>query len=101
MTEERRVVRRDIPHDKWEKPVGFQAEWDKRFKKAMAYAKSPGVKLTKESRYDLARMVPGVDSDGSGSWKDLSTSQLDDLINMLEGFVFITYLRMEQDNADG
>ena len=100
--------------DKWEKPPDPH-EWDKRFKKAMAYAKSPGIKLTKESRYDLAKMIPGVDSDGSGSWKDLSTDQLDDLINFLEGFVYVSYLkmeqdgfpdsyyirRMEQDNADG
>jgi hypothetical protein len=95
-----RVIRRrppegGTPPDKWSPPV--DPEWDKRFKKAMLYVKSPGVDLNRQSRYDLAKMIPGVDSDGEGSWKDLTTSQLDDLLNMLEGFIFIKHLKNEQE----
>lgn len=113
--EERRVIRRGVPPnhstdhrpevvqepkvDRWH--VGERTpEWDKRLKKAMAYAKSPGVDLSKQDRYDLAKMVPGVDSDGTGSWKDLTERQLDGLLNMLEGYVFITHLRLERENDE-
>jgi hypothetical protein len=41
--------------------------------------------LTKEERYELAQLLPGVDKDDGGSWKDLNPKQLHDLITMMEG----------------
>lgn len=58
-----------------------------RAKKAMTMAKEMG--LTDEERYELCRMLPGVDPDTGGSWKDLSEEQLHDLLCYLEGFLFI------------
>ena len=89
------------PHlsDRWAKPE--DPEWDKRFKKAMWYAGQPSLKLTRQERLDLARMIPSVDRDGSGSWKELSVSQLDDLLNMLEGWVYITHLLQDRETSDG
>jgi len=76
---------------------GKDEEWDKRFKKAMAYAKHSSLRLTPQERYELAKMVPGVDSNGTGSWKALTREQLDSLLNMLEGWVYVTKIIMDRE----
>jgi len=92
-----RVIRRPSvtegqnSQDKWARPV--DPEWNKRFKKAMILAKE--LQLSDEDRYDLARVVPTVDQNGDGSWKDLTQTQLDYLLNMLEGYIFITYMKSQ------
>ena len=73
------------------------AEWQKRLEKAMHYAKGSPLKLSREERLELARMVPGADKELE-SWKELTRSQLDSLINMLEGWVWITYLLNQRED---
>jgi hypothetical protein len=95
-----RRITRSAP-SKWDKAEEVLStldahEWDKRLRKAMQYAKGDPLRLTSEERYSLAKMVPGTDSDGTGSWRALTQSQLDSLINMLEGWIFITYLLQER-----
>jgi len=63
---------------------------ERRFKKAMALKEELG--LTKEERHELAQLLPGVDKDDGGSWKDLNPKQLHDLITMMEGWVYITHI---------
>ena len=63
---------------------------ERRFKKAMALKEELG--LTKEERHELAQLLPGVDKDDGGSWKDLNPKQLHDLITMMEGFVYLTHI---------
>jgi len=87
----RHVVRGESAPPPEPEPVDLERR--RRFKKAMSIAKSPGVALSDSDRYDLARVVPTVDAHGDGSWKNLSVAQLDMLLNMLEGYVFITYLK--------
>lgn len=65
-----------------------------RYRKAMALKEQLG--LTKEERYELARMLPRVDKDDGGSWKDLDTDQLHDLITMMEGYIWISYMMMQR-----
>jgi hypothetical protein len=62
----------------------------RRFKKAMALKEQLG--LTDDERHELAQLINGVDKDEGGSWKDLPPKQLHDLITMMEGFAFISYL---------
>ena len=62
----------------------------RRFNKAMALKEELG--LTKEERYELAQLLPGVDKDDGGSWKDLNPKQLHDLITMMEGWIFISHI---------
>lgn len=66
--------------------------WEKRFRKAMSLAKHEGIALDDFERHELALMVPGVDRDGEGSWRDLTIKQLDSLITMLEGYAYIRFL---------
>ena len=66
----------------------------RRYRKAMALKDELG--LTDDERHELAQLLPGVDKDDGGSWKDLNPKQLHDLITMMEGFAFITYLRMQR-----
>ncbi len=61
-----------------------------RAKKAHTMAKELG--LTSEERYELARMLPGVDKDLGGSWKDLSEEQYHDLLTMLDGFIWLNFI---------
>lgn len=62
-----------------------------RIKRAHVYAMELGLK--DEQRYAIARMIPGIDSDTGGSWKNLTPEQEHDLLTMIEGFIFITALR--------
>ena len=62
----------------------------RRFLKAMALKTEIG--LSDDERYSLAQMIPGVDKDSGGSWKALNPKQLSILINMLEGYGFISAL---------
>jgi len=66
-----------------------------RYKKAMALKES--LRLTKEERYSLAQMLPTVDKDFGGSWKDLDQDQLHDLITMMEEYIWITYMMMQRN----
>ena len=60
----------------------------RRFLKAMSLKDMLG--LTDEERHELAQMIPGVDKDDGGSWKDLNPKQLGILLNFMEGFLFVT-----------
>jgi hypothetical protein len=63
-------------------------------KKAFALADHVG--LTKPERRELASMIGFSES---GSWIDLDIKQLHDLMMMLEGFAFVSYIissRMEE-----
>jgi len=87
----KRVIRSapPAPAGSWEDPALAS-----RYKRAMVLKEEIG--LTNEERYDLARLIPGVDKDDGGSWKDLNEKQLHDLITMLEGFIFISYLKSQR-----
>jgi hypothetical protein len=63
-----------------------------RYRKAMALKEQLG--LSDDERYELARMLPTVDKDDGGSWKDLDGDQLHDLITMMEGYIWISYMIM-------
>lgn len=65
-----------------------------RYRKAMVLKEELG--LSKEERYSLAQMLPSVDKDYGGSWKELDSEQLHDLITMMEGFIWITHLMMQR-----
>lgn len=68
----------------------------KRFRKAMAL-NDDHFKFTKEERYDLARMIVGVDTETGGSWKELNSKQLHDLITMMEGYAYINYMLLSRN----
>lgn len=57
-----------------------------------AFSLATDLHLTKAQRYELAQMLVGVDKDDGGSWKDLNPKQLHDLITMMEGFIYLSYL---------
>ena len=65
-----------------------------RYRKAMALKEQLG--LSNEERYELAQMLPRVDKDSGGSWKELDSDQLHDLITMMEGYIWITYSIMQR-----
>jgi len=67
---------------------------ERRYRKAMALKEDLG--LTREERYSLAQMIPGVDKDYGGSWKELDSDQLHDLITMMEGYIWITHMMMQR-----
>ena len=62
----------------------------RRFHKAMSLKDTLG--LTDDERYELAQMIPGVDKDDGGSWKELNPKQLGVLLNYMEGYLFISEL---------
>lgn len=72
---------------------GWKREQSQRIKRAHVYAMELG--LTDEQRYAIARMIPGVDPDGDGSWKNLTPEQEHDLLTLIEGYIYITALRMQ------
>jgi len=61
-----------------------------RLRKAFSMATDIG--LDDNDRHELAQMLPQVDKDNGGSWKDLNPMQLHDLITMMEGWVFINHM---------
>lgn len=65
-----------------------------RYRKAMVLKDELG--LTNEERYELALMLPTVDKDDGGSWKELDVDQLHDLITMMEGYIWISYMMMQR-----
>lgn len=65
-----------------------------RYRKAMALKEQIG--LTTEERHELALMLPRVDKDDGGSWKELDNDQLHDLITMMEGYIWISYMMMQR-----
>ena len=65
-----------------------------RLRKAFATATDLG--FTVEMRHELAQMLPSVDKDDGGSWKELNPMQLHDLITMMEGYIFISHLKGER-----
>lgn len=72
-------------------PEWIERHMSKRFKYAMQL--KDDLHLTDEQRYELAQMIPGVDKDYGGSWKDLNMKQLHDLITMMEGYTFINFMK--------
>lgn len=66
------------------------------FRKAMSYAEQLG--MPDDMRYELSAMLPGMSADADTSWKALNEKQLHDLLCMLEGFIYITFLK-ENANA--
>lgn len=88
-----RIVR-EQKRSTWEAPPLTADYSDARcrsmFLRAMAFADDIG--LDDDKRHALAQMIPGVDKDGDGSWKNLNGKQLHDLNCMLDGFIWITYL---------
>lgn len=62
----------------------------RRFLKAMAMKDEIG--LTEEERHSLAQMIPGVDKDDGGSWKELNPKQLGTLLNYMDGYLYISEL---------
>ena len=85
----RKVVKRELTQEE-EEQKAYDVTWQKRFKKAMAL--KDDIKLSKEERYQLARWLPGVPEEYDGSWKELSSQELHDLIVMMEGFLYLTYI---------
>jgi hypothetical protein len=69
-------------------------EQSQRIKRAHVYAMELG--LTDEQRYALARMLPGVDPDGPGSWKNLTSEQEHDLLTMIEGGIYLIAMRIQE-----
>lgn len=65
-----------------------------RYRKAMVLKEELG--LSNDERHELALMLPRVDKDGNGSWKDLDDDQLHDLITMMEGYIWISYMMMQR-----
>jgi hypothetical protein len=80
------IKRQPKPAGSWEDPALMS-----RYRRAMVLKDSIGLK--DEQRYELAQLIPGVDKDDGGSWKELDERQLHDLITMLEGYVYITFLK--------
>ena len=65
-----------------------------RYRKAMVLKEELG--LSNEERHELALMLPRVDKDDGGSWKELDEDQLHDLITMMEGYIWISYMMMQR-----
>ena len=65
-----------------------------RYRKAMVLKEELG--MTNEERHELALMLPRVDKDDGGSWKELDEDQLHDLITMMEGYIWISYMMMQR-----
>lgn len=75
----------------WSDPEPEHDEtWEKRFRKAMAV--KDDLKLSKDERYQLARWLPTVDDSFDGSWKELTSQELHDIITMMEGFLLINHM---------
>lgn len=70
---------------------------ERKFLKAMAMKEAIG--LSDEDRYSLAQMLPGIDKDYGGSWKTLDQDQLHDLITMMEGFIWISFMMQNQQQS--
>jgi hypothetical protein len=68
-----------------------------RYRKAMVLKEELG--LTTEERHELALMLPRVDKDDGGSWKELDNDQLHDLITMMEGYIWISYMMMQREGC--
>lgn len=71
-----------------------KAGQSQRIKRAHVYAMELG--LTDEMRYDLARMLPGIDKDSGGSWKGLTDEQEHDLLTMIEGYIYLKALEQQR-----
>jgi len=65
-----------------------------RAKKAHVLADEIG--LDSHERHELARMIPGIDKDHGGSWKDLTEEQYHDLLTMMEGHLLMTYIFIQR-----
>ena len=69
--------------------VSSNMTW-KLFRKAMALATEIG--LTNDERHELAQIIPTTDADFDASWKSLNEDQLQELVAMLCGYIYIRYL---------
>lgn len=61
-----------------------------------AFSLSNSLHFTDDERHELALMVVGVDRDGTGSWRDLTMSQLHDLLTMMEGAIYIEHMKSQR-----
>lgn len=68
----------------------------KRLRKAMAM-NDDHFGFSDDERHELAKMIPSVT--GEGSWKDLTSTQLHDLITMMEGFAYINYMLSQRQET--
>jgi hypothetical protein len=84
-----RVIKR-TPQVSQDEADAIEEVRQRRFLKAMALKEQIG--LTTPERYELALIIPGMPDDYDGSWQELNPKQLHDLITMMEGYVYITYL---------
>lgn len=66
---------------------GYKREQSQRIKRAHVYAMELG--MSDQQRYELALMIPGVDPDDGGSWKNLTPEQEHDLLTMIEGGIYL------------
>lgn len=78
----------------WDAPPIETVSWKKKYNYAMALKDEVG--LLPEERHELALMIPSVDKDGTGSWKQLDDDQLHTLLNYLEGYLYITTLKEQR-----
>ena len=83
----RNIVRGPLPEDS---ENIIEEKRQNRLRKAFSMATDIG--LNDDERYELAQMLPSVDKDSKGSWKNLDPKQLHDLITMMEGWVFINHM---------
>lgn len=75
-------------------PQAPKVDRQAQFLRAMSVAKELG--LSQEDRYAYAEMCPSFDRDKmTGSWKELESEQLTELILMLEGFVYGIHLMIQ------
>lgn len=88
-----RTVRRGDP------PQAPKVDRHAQFLRAMAVAKELG--MSKEDRYSMAEMCPSFDRDRmTGSWKELESEQLTELILMLEGFLLMMHLMLQNGTLE-
>jgi hypothetical protein len=83
----RNIVRGPLPEDS---ENIIEEKRQNRLRKAFSMATDIG--LNDDERYELAQMLPSVDKDSKGSWKNLDPKQLHDLITMMEGFAYIGHI---------
>jgi hypothetical protein len=89
-----RVIVRHTPVRDSDEEAALQ---ERQFRKAMALKDQIG--LSREERYSLAQMLHNVSRDFDGSWQDLDSAQLHELITMMEGWVWITHLMLEREDG--
>lgn len=57
-----------------------------------AFATATDIGLTRPERHELAQMLSTVDKDSGGSWQQLNPIQLHELINLMEGYIYVKHI---------